>query len=370
MDRYPDDLTERSDQQAYRSYKQYDDYMSPSSYSNIPSSSEQSGTDEGNEQGSVFDSVGAVDYTNLSYYGVPDEPLMQPYLGPQSLEGYTHDAGEVQRDSAREGHYQSGKKRKRLAGLGGLGAAILGWLAKFNGLVLFAKFGMLGLSALISMAAYALISGWAFGIGLVVLLFIHEMGHAIVMKLKKIPIGGMIFIPLMGAMVTMKQMPQNAKDEAEVGIAGPIAGALASGVCLWIAQMHPSMPGGWAALAYFGFLMNLFNLVPIIPYDGGRVLAAIDRRVWIVGFLLLLGYQIWSWYHGNFSFWLLMFVVIAATQLWSRGLAPEEPEAQVDYHAYYDVPMRSRVILTVLYFSLASVLYLGMSIAHQLAPIR
>ena len=95
------------------------------------------------------------------------------------------------------------------------------------------------------------------------------------MKAKGIPIGGMIFIPLLGAAVLMRQMPRNAKDEAEVGIAGPIAGAVAASVCLLIAQANPGTI--WAPLAYFGFFINLFNLIPIVPFDGGRILAAIER---------------------------------------------------------------------------------------------
>jgi len=190
------------------------------------------------------------------------------------------------------------------------------------------------------------------------------MGHALVMKLKGIPVGGMIFIPMLGAAVTMRQMPQNAKDEAEVGIAGPIAGALASSACLLLAQISSGTPTIWAPLAYFGFFMNLFNLVPIVPFDGGRVLAAIDRRVWILGFAGLLGYQIWLWLNGNFSIWLLFFIIIAATQLWSRNRA-NAPENQ----AYYDVPIGTRIVLGLVYFGLAAVLVLGMTISRTLMPM-
>ena len=283
-----------------------------------------------------------------------DPELMKPYHGPSNIEGYTTDIGAEQRKAAKEG-----KKRRGLAGLGGLGASIVALIVKFQTLLLiFAKFGFFGITALISIAAYSLIFGWQFAIGLVVMLFIHEMGHAIVMKLKGIPIGGMIFIPLLGAAVIMRQMPRNARDEAEVGIAGPIAGALAASVCLAIARVNPGTI--WAPLAYFGFFINLFNLIPIVPFDGGRVLAAIDRRVWIVGFIGLVAFEIWSWLNGNFSIWLLFFIVMAATQLWSRRRVPDTPEAQ----AYYAVPTGERIVLALAYFGLAAVLVLGMTISH------
>jgi Zn-dependent protease len=301
-----------------------------------------------------------------------DSPEMSVYRGPSSLDGYTTDVGTEQREAAKNGSAPSSKKRKGLAGLGGIGAAIAGLLVKFKTLLLLllnfkwfafvAKFGVLGLSAIASIFVYSLIFGWQFAVGLVVLLFIHEMGHAVVMKLKGIPIGGMIFIPLLGAAVVMRHRPRNAKDEAEVGIAGPIAGAIASSACLALAGLSPNTPTIWVPLAYFGFFINLFNLIPIVPFDGGRVLAAIDRRIWILGFIGLLAFQIWTWINGEFSPWLLLFVVMAATQLWSRRAAPNTPETQ----AYYAVPIGERVILGLLYFGLAAVLVLGMTISHNM----
>jgi Zn-dependent protease len=171
----------------------------------------------------------------------------------------------------------------------------------------------------------------------------------------------MIFIPLLGAAVLMRQMPRNAKDEAEVGIAGPVAGAIAASVCFLFAQANPISI--WTPLAYFGFFINLFNLVPIVPFDGGRVLAAIDRRLWIVGFIGLIGFQVWSFiqYH-SISLWLLFFIFIAGTQLWSRRRAADTPEG----NAYYQVSTGERVALTLAYFGLAAVLVLGMTAASGL----
>lgn len=297
--------------------------------------------------------------------------LMGEYRGPASMEGYTTDVGAEQREAAARGKAERSKqKRKGLAGLGGIGATIGALLLKFKAVLfllfdlkwfaVFAKFGFAGVSAVISIVLYSYLFGLPFALGLVALLFVHEMGHAIVMKLKGIPVGGLIFVPMLGAAVFMRQMPKNAKDEAEVGIAGPIAGAIASSVCLLLALQAPSSV--WAPLAYFGFFMNLFNLVPIVPFDGGRVLAAIDRRIWIIGFLGLVAFQVWSWLNGNFSIWLLFFIIIAGTQMWARRSVPNTPGAK----EYYTVPVGERIILSVLYFGLAAVLVLGMSISHGL----
>jgi len=296
--------------------------------------------------------------------------MMREYRGPMGMEGYTADAGAEQREAAARGKVEAGKRRKGLAGLGGIGATIGALLLKFKAVLLLllnlkwvvflAKFGWVGFSALLSIAIYSLIFGWQFAIGLVVLLFIHEMGHALVMKLKGIPVGGLIFIPMLGAAVMMRQMPRNAQDEAEVGIAGPVAGAIASGVCLALAEVSPHTI--WAPLAYFGFFINLFNLVPVLPFDGGRVLGAIDRRIWIVGFLALLGFQIWQWINGFFNIWLVFFIVMAATQLWGRRGMHSSAAAR----EYYKVPIGARIALSVLYFGLAAALVRGMSISHGL----
>ena len=343
-------------------------------------------SDDGKLSQQYRESPGKIDYADPAYYQTtypvqPSAPpvesyadyahgptvvnaqsplTMEEYRGPKGMEGYTADAGAEQRDAAAQGKLQTGKARKGLAGLGGIGAVIAA-LLKLQWLIYVLKFGWAGLSVVVSIAVYSFVFGWQFAVGLVALLFVHEMGHALVMKLKGIPIGGLIFVPFLGAAVFMGRMPKNAQDEAEVGIAGPVAGALAAGVCLALAELPNAYPI-WAPLAYFGFFMNLFNLVPVLPFDGGRVLAAIDRRAWIVGFIGLLGVQIWQWFTGNTSIWLLFIIVIAGTQLWARRSSPKTPESE----SYYAVSLSARIALSVLYFGLAAVLVLGMSLSHGL----
>ena len=354
----PDDLSEYGDLSEYSEAPQETDYANPYYYQQDMSKTPRSAQPVQQLQ-SYSDYMHGPTVVN-SY----DPAMTQEYHEfSGSSQDYTGDVGsETPESSAKEKPNAGSMKRKGLAGLGGIGAAIGALLLKFPLLGVFLKFGWAGISAIVSIVVYSYIFGWQFAVGLVALLFIHEMGHALVMKLKGIPVGGMIFIPLLGAAVFMRQMPKNAKDEAEVGIAGPIAGAIASSVCLFFALQSPEIRSVWAPLAYFGFFMNLFNLIPVVPFDGGRVLAAIDRRLWILGFLGLIAFQIWSWLNGNFSLWLLFFIIIAGTQFWSRRSLPNSPEAR----AYYTVPVGERIILSLLYFGLAAVLVFGMTISHNL----
>src|SRR5262245_13156155 len=134
-------------------------------------------------------------------------------------------------------------------------------------------------SALLSIGAYAwLFGGWQVGAGIVVLLFIHEMGHFLLIRAKGLPASLPVFIPLVGAYVALRRMPHDARDEAEIAIAGPVAGALAGAACYALflqTGLHLFL-----LLAYFSFLINLLNLIPVSPLDGGRIVGAISRWIW------------------------------------------------------------------------------------------
>jgi Zn-dependent protease len=122
-------------------------------------------------------------------------------------------------------------------------------------------------SIFIAIAAYALIFGWKFAIGFVVLIFIHELGHYIEAKREGLNPKLPVFIPFLGAYVqyTRGQPWQTVR----VAIAGPILGGAAAAVCLAIAQSNGSRL--LYALAYSGFFINLFNMLPFGIFDGGAV---------------------------------------------------------------------------------------------------
>src|SRR6266568_445874 len=104
-------------------------------------------------------------------------------------------------------------------------AAIGAFLAKFG--VVLLKFKFL-FSMFVSLALYVWYGGWWFGVGLVVLLFVHEMGHVIEAKRQGLAVSAPLFIPFMGAAIALKELPKDAWREARVGIAGPILGSIAA----------------------------------------------------------------------------------------------------------------------------------------------
>ncbi|MDQ1143662.1 Zn-dependent protease [Bacillus sp. SORGH_AS 510] len=190
--------------------------------------------------------------------------------------------------------------------LGTIAALLLG---KLKYLLVILK--ILKLQTLISMfiylGTYALIFGWKFAVALVYLLFVHEMGHLYAAKRIKLPVSPAIFIPFMGAVIGMKEMPKNAKDEGFVAYMGPLFGLLSflPAIPLYLFTHEPF----WALLIILGGMLNLFNLIPITPLDGGRIAAGISTKLWGLGIVLLLAYSIM-----NPSFIGLFIVVIGSIE--------------------------------------------------------
>jgi Zn-dependent protease len=225
-------------------------------------------------------------------------------------------------------------------------AAIGAFLVKFGVVLLKFKFFF---SMVVSAAFYVWFGGWWFGIGLVVLLFVHEMGHVFEAKHQGLPVSVPIFIPFMGALITMKQMPRNAWREARLAIAGPILGSLGA-LALYlvgVAYNSPHLKG----LAFLGFLINLFNLLPVVPLDGGRISAALHPAMWFLGFLALVALVV---YRPNPL--LIIIVLFAATELRRRWKLRHRPQMQ----DYYRVKPAQRAIVGLLYFGLAGALVFGM----------
>ena len=178
------------------------------------------------------------------------------------------------------------------AGLAALGALIAKAGAQLKFLLLLlpkAKLFVTAGSMLVSVGAYALLWGWQFGLGFVLLLLVHEMGHAIQLRREGMKATAPVFIPFLGAYIGMKEMPKNAAVEARVGLAGPVLGSL--GCLIPLALYGVTGNNLFRALAFIGFFLNLFNLLPVVPLDGGRAMAAISPFVWIVGFAGLLAGQ-------------------------------------------------------------------------------
>ena len=165
------------------------------------------------------------------------------------------------------------------------------FLLKFGAVLFKLKFFTLFFTMLASIGAYALAFGWQFAVGFVLLIFIHEMGHVIVLRARGIDAGLPVFLPFLGAFVSMKETPKSVYDEALSGIAGPIFGAAGAFGVLFLAEGQDS--DFLRALAYTGFLLNLFNLLPFLPLDGGRTAAAVSPKLWVVGLAGLLAYEVY-----------------------------------------------------------------------------
>ncbi|WP_462410652.1 site-2 protease family protein [Neobacillus sp. Marseille-QA0830] len=180
-------------------------------------------------------------------------------------------------------------KKTKWGVLGALAALILGKL-KFVLVVLKLLKLQTLVSMFISLGSYALIFGWKFAVALIYLLFVHEMGHAYAAKRLKLPVTPALFIPFVGAAVGLKQMPKNAKDEGYLAYMGPFFGLL-SFLPAWPLYMYTHEPF-WALLIIIGSMINLFNLIPITPLDGGRIAAGISTKLWGAGIVLLLIYSV------------------------------------------------------------------------------
>ncbi|MCA1704522.1 MAG: site-2 protease family protein [Actinobacteria bacterium] len=244
---------------------------------------------------------------------------------------------------------------KRITGpLIALGVLLLKFGAKLKGLLLLLpklKLFATSASMLVSIGAYALIWGWRFGVGFVLLLLVHEMGHVIQLRREGIKASAPMFIPFLGAFVGMKEMPKDAAAEARVGLAGPILGALGCLVPLGIFVLTGNEL--FMALAFVGFFLNLINLLPVLPLDGGRAMAALSPWMWFVGFALLVAATI------AFPNPIMLIVLIfGGLETWRRWKARKSAESE----AYHRVRPRTRAAVAVTYIGLAVALAVGMDL--------
>jgi Zn-dependent protease len=237
---------------------------------------------------------------------------------------------------------------KRLtAPLVGLGLLIL----KFGGLLLKFKVVTTGASMLVSIAAYTWIWGLPFAIGFVLLLLVHELGHVIELRRQGVPASAPLFIPFLGAVVGMKQLPDDAWKEARVALAGPILGSIGAAVCWIVGEATGSE--FFIALAFVGFFINLFNLIPIVPLDGGRAAGALHPALWFVGLLMMVALVV-----INPNPLLVIIVVLGGLELWNRWRVRGEAGD------YYRLTVGHRVAVAVVYIGLIAALGVAMSVTH------
>jgi Zn-dependent protease len=205
-------------------------------------------------------------------------------------------------------------------------------------------------SMLVSIAAYAWIWGWSFAVGFVLLLLLHELGHVIQLRREGVEASAPMFIPFLGAVIAAKSMGDDAAAEARVGLAGPILGSIATLVplAIWLATGEDF----WQALTYVGFFINLLNLLPVLPLDGGRAMAALSPWVWFVGYAGLIALTI---FFPNPI--LLLVLIFGGIESWRRWKLRNTPEGR----AYHAIPGRTRALVAVTYLGLAALLAFGVA---------
>jgi len=222
----------------------------------------------------------------------------------------------------------------------------------------FGKFLISGGSMLLSIAAYAWVYGWTYAIGFVGLLLIHELGHYIAAKQRGLNVGLPTFIPFMGAWIDLKDQPIDAETEAYVGLAGPMLGSAAAfAIYLMSFESDGKM---LLALAYAGFILNLFNLIPLTPLDGGRIVSVISPKIWFIGFPILVA--LFFWKHSP----MLIFIgILALPQIWHAYQTRNDTTL-----SYYQASIATKLKYGIQYLVLTiSLCVLSFELHEQLSTI-
>lgn len=197
---------------------------------------------------------------------------------------------------------------------------------------------------LLSLVVYSWVFGWRYAAGFVLLVFMHEMGHYAAARNRGLRVGTPAFIPFVGAWVALEDLPHDVETEAYIGIAGPLAGTLAAMACYFAARDNDSQL--LLALAYSGCMLNLINLIPLMPLDGGRITAIVSPKVWLLGVPLLA-----ALFFYRPSPMLIVVGLLAIPQLKAAWRGDPGPTP-----AYYDVKLETRLNYGMLYLGLVAFL--------------
>ncbi len=234
-------------------------------------------------------------------------------------------------------------KQAKKSGWGVL-ALIGGIFYKFKFLLVafkFAKFFGTFASMFLMIALYTQQMGWWYAFGFVLLIALHECGHVLAAKLIGIPVSMPLFIPFVGAFITMKQQPTDARSEAIMAAGGPVLGSLGALACLVAGLMFNN--NLLVALAYSGCLLNLLNLIPVHPLDGGRIVGAISPLMWLIG-IPLMAFAALVFYNPI----IILLLILGIIQAWKIWRSPDK--------SYYQVSTGTRLGFAAIYFGLMVVL--------------
>lgn len=274
-------------------------------------------------------------------------------------------------DDERPQEPKQGSGRARTAGgiLVALGLAaakfkgLLALLLSFKWLLIAPKLLFSFGSMFLSVWLYAQwFGGWKIGIVFVLMILVHELGHFLTWRNFGVNAALPVFIPGLGAFVSAPPTGTPAQNVA-AALAGPIFGVAAAAVC-WgyaFALGEPSLAPQarfWTGCAYIGFFLNLFNLIPIPPFDGGAIAGAIDGRLWIVG-IVLLGAWVLLVGHSVFGIVILLLLLVVAVP---RVLAVLR--GQVDPRGSGLLPIQ-RTVTFAAYIALILIAVAGATATHM-----
>jgi Zn-dependent protease len=186
-------------------------------------------------------------------------------------------------------------------------------------------------------------------IGFVVLMMVHEMGHVFATWYYGLSASPPIFIPYLGAVINLREQPANALVESVIGIGGPLLGTIGAVACYFIAlSTHGDLQFELLVVTQLAFMLNLFNLLPVPPLDGGRITAAVSPWIWIAGLaglaLLLVNYILAGATFGVIILLLLLFYALPRIRMTFRARGMKIP--------YYNIPRAASWIMGTLYVSL------------------
>ena len=263
-----------------------------------------------------------------------------------------------------EGDYEPKDEHKggnALKTAGGAAAGLALLAAKFKGLLVlllnikwlffFWKFFTFGGTFLLSLWVYALLFGWKFGVVFILLIAGHEFGHYVAFRNYGLKVALPHFIPLLGAF-TAGETPANAEQSAYISLAGPLTGLGLAAGCYAIGTFNHEP--FWIAAAYLGAFLNLFNMVPTPPFDGGAIAAVLSPRVWVIGFVVFIGVAL-------YLHLAVIFVIILALFGLPRVIAGFKGNYDP---AYYATPPLARLNVGLWYLAIAFGLVYFINIAH------
>ncbi len=237
---------------------------------------------------------------------------------------------------------------------------IWGWIVAIGVAFLKFKFFLFAalktsLSMILMIVVYTVFFGWKFAVGIVFMIFVHEMGHVLACLWYGVQVRAMMFIPFIGAYV--QHEPGNAWLNAKIAYGGPLAGAMISWAGIVLAHHYQA---DWImALASVSFLFNMINMIPVPPLDGGSICAAVSPWFWFLGMIALGFVLIYfnSWITATLIIVMVCFITLPRIQETFFGEQTEEMQE------YYATHLSNRLIMALLYLILLAALVIGYEIA-------